>query len=253
MSNLFAGAHIQKHFFRRIMATLSLVRTNMPKSCPVCADLDAATTEFQLNLNRQKLACDPEEIQRWNLLVDQCRKRIEFGMKHQTRMRTTRPKITKLRDNLGPREQMLTVDFGSWWRPDGKSNCLTFVLERVVDGLLERIYVDYPADDPSHDHYFFKQAYEHLFYQTDHIIDQSTGKPKFDTVYRVSDNGNPLMSKEATLVESRVCHMTGIKIEVLPYCGNHAWSMADSHLGHLKPALKRMLVTAGLRLMASRG
>jgi hypothetical protein len=153
-------------------------------------------------------------------------------------------------------ELMMWVDFVSWYRAsprpadggdmhgtagNGKVNDLVVVLEWKEAGVLKRLYVDMPCERNStpHDHYFYAQCLLDLFSKERGIIINEKGVPKFSKIFRISDNGPPLMSRYACFVEHLLQVETGILIEVVPLCPRHAYSLADSHGGHVKPALRR--------------
>ena len=65
------------------------------------------------------------------------------------------------------------------------------------------------------------------------------GNRRWDTIYRVSDNGTPFMNRFSCLTESYLQVKYGMKTIVLPLCQYHAWSLCDSHGGAVKSNMKR--------------
>ena len=65
------------------------------------------------------------------------------------------------------------------------------------------------------------------------------GVPRWDTIYRVSDNGRPFMTRFFCLAESYYQDLYDVRIIVHALRQCHAWSLCDFHGGELKSKLRQ--------------
>jgi len=144
------------------------------------------------------------------------------------------------RDTLRSNELLMFFDYVSWYTNTGKVNDLVCVLEFLgSDSYLKRLYVDYPSPEGTpHDHYLTTNVMLHLFLESELIVVNKV--KKFDNIFIVGDNG--MMSKELVFTLSTLKSLLGLCILLIPLCSHHAYSLADSHGGKVKPVLKKVLL-----------
>jgi hypothetical protein len=231
--------------FRRIMNRLSLVKRGKPKVCHYCDEHREAKDLWDSTLRRLQDCEDPVQCEHYRSILAPLKRTMEVGLEHQVRDQHQRSKSQHLRLNLLKTESAWWRDFGSWGRPGNQCNDLTIVIEfKDDDGLLQREFVDFPSNDSSHDIHFLAQCMNYLFEKTNHIIihhEDGTHTPRFQTNYSLGDNGNPFMSHPACYMESELSEKWGVDIQSIPLCPLHASSIADAHLGVLKPIVKTLI------------
>jgi hypothetical protein len=228
-----------------MMNRISLVKRSKPKVCHYCDEFKDAKGMWESTQNRLRDCEDPVRCQHYQSILESLKPTMEIGLEHQVRDEHQRAKTQGIRLNLLKSEGIWWRDFGSWGRPGAKCNDLTIVLEyRDDDSLLQREFLDFPCDDPSHDVHFLAQCMIFLFEKTDHVIihhEDGTHTKRFTTIYSIGDNGNPFMSHQACYMESELSEKWGIAIESIPLCPLHASSIADAHLGVFKPLVKTLI------------
>jgi hypothetical protein len=229
-----------KAFFRtQVLDELRVVQRTQPHACRYCEDKVRLTERGEL-INRLLVSLNPEEgdkdeISELNLELSDIERRMPILDDHQDRMIHQRNYVTNLRGELKEGEVLVFQDFVSWYDANKKVNDLVLVMEWRENGQPRRRYIDcicQDADTNAHTHYFASQSWWRVLSETDHF-------KKFHTIYRVSDNGNPMVCRFSAALDCRITENFGITIHVIPLCPHHAQNLCDSHGGHVKPAMKR--------------
>ena len=242
----------ERVFLYQMLSLLRLHKISQPKSCQWCANGETfkkehkkATVELSL-LTSMGDNVDPQQKEELLLKLNYFKRKVSHLDLHKQRLKFQRDYIKNVSQGMDSRTAVIYYDFVSWYRGNGKVNCLVFALERRINGAFERWYYDYPCEDDltnNHDHYFYAAAMRHFFFESGAVYSPSQGA-LVDTIYFSGDNGSPFLTKFSCFTESYVQHLTGIKLFIVPLCPHHAYNMCDSHGGHIKPRLKK-LITQG--------
>ncbi len=228
----------QKTFFYRLMKECNLVRVTQPKFCPYC---DSGPAEKRVKFLKDAAAAtdDPDEAAEFLKERQALESRLARVVDHRRRKDHQRAYIQRLRDSLQSNEALCFMDFVGWYHGQTKCEDLVVTLHWREDGVTQTKYIDIPCDDKAsnaHNHFFLYQAYKAFLESPDMRTAQA---PRFAKLYRVSDNGEPFLSRYSCIIEAHMQRTYNIEIEAIMMCPHHAWSLCDSHGGAVKPLMHR--------------
>jgi len=255
-----------KTFLRRILKSLRLHHISHPHDCPTCTDYGAAVQELRVITEDECLSDEKKEslsvpvnvrIEKGLYILDVIDIQtvytvsfnihqsvlpftvfIHIGKQHNVKNRIQRQWDMTWSDMEGRlhTDLKIHIDYGSYHETFGMGNrCHLNVLACVLNstGLAEPQFVDL-LTRKDHSHFSTTAALIFLFTQTDHIIDQKTGKSKYKRIWFVSDNGIQSTEVQFTLAKLVLDYPEIEWMSTVCYCAHHGYSRADQHIAVFK-------------------
>lgn len=239
-----------KSFYNSVLKKTRIHKLKHPHDCPLCnKDFLPNARNVLLKYNAELLECDSEKKKRqYRTRINNLQEKINGVDLHRQKMNEQRSYYTFVRDNLAPDECVLVMDYvSSYYSPGsnplgvgGKYNILVITVEYRIQGQthVSQRYFDYPCATVGnkHDSLHLSHAVLHFFEDSDWMI--VNGKPRFQKIWRVSDNGQPFKSVLFLYLESYLTSKFKLQYEVIFLCAYHAFSICDAHGGTLKRVLR---------------
>ena len=143
-------------FWDIIFSQFKVWKQSKPHPCPHCDEYEPRKAQLiglLTKLKQKGLTKDERQLIRDEIRV--VLRVLKATRLHRRRDGHQRSWTQEKRKSLRVGELLVWFDYGSWYKKQGKTNDLVFVLEWVeeVDGerVLERHYIDYVCDNEDHD------------------------------------------------------------------------------------------------------
>ena len=211
-------------FHEILSASLHICWKFHPKVCDTCND--HLQVEAELNgLLKQQKAEPTVDLRRQ---IDSKALEVNEYRIHAAQVKSQRASINTIRDNLGPTERLVVLDYvSSYGLTSRKFNFLVCLVFKREDGGLVHEFHDFFADPGvAHDAPFTRWAWETLLRG-----DVFKGVTK---LYVSTDCGSPFKCYQVLFFFSTICPRFNIQVELHFFAPSHGYSLCDAHGGSLK-------------------
>ena len=168
--------------------------------------------------------------------IDELALKVQASRIHQQQVERQRNYINSLRDNLGPNDRAIILDFVSTYGLTSKKfNFLVFIVFRKQDEVLSHEFHDFFADPGvKHDSPFSRWAIETLF---------RTGVFRgVRRLYISTDCGSTFKNYNLVYFLSSLGPRFNVQVECHFFAPSHGFSLCDAHGGCIKKILNQVQV-----------